>query len=170
MASAKVGLPGCGNPTPIATIIEKRFSDCGYVKRVSDLSVRGHVSLRGRALRLMMVFGGGPSPMSFAGWASEPAPQPFLRDRSTSVPSVARQAHPRDAAERGTSLPAFSAAVIRIRQWPPSSIDTRFRASTASASARRSCARSQQRPFETRAARPGARPSFSGARTASPGG
>ena len=38
-------------------------------------------------MRLMMVFGGGSSPMSFAGWASEPAPQPFLRDRSTSVPS-----------------------------------------------------------------------------------
>lgn len=38
----------------------------------------------------MMVFGGGSSPMSFAGWASEPAPQPFLRDRSTSVPSGLR--------------------------------------------------------------------------------
>ena len=34
---------------------------------IADLSVRGHGSLRGRAVRLMMVFGGGSSPMSFAG-------------------------------------------------------------------------------------------------------
>lgn len=46
---------------------QKRFSDCGCVKRDGDLSVRGHGSLRGRALRLMMVFGGGSSPMWVAG-------------------------------------------------------------------------------------------------------
>ena len=62
------------------------FTVCGLFKRVSDLSVRGHGSLRGRVLRLMMVFGGGSSPMSFAGYVAVAASQPFLRDRSTSVP------------------------------------------------------------------------------------
>ncbi len=38
-------------------------------------------------VRLMMVFGGGSSPMSFADCAAEATSQPFLRDRSTSVPS-----------------------------------------------------------------------------------
>lgn len=51
----------------LAATPEQRFSDCGFVKRVSVVSVRGHGSLRGRLGRLMMVFGGGPSPMSFAG-------------------------------------------------------------------------------------------------------
>ena len=112
------------------------FSVCGLVKRVSVASVRGHCSLRGHGRRvcpcLMMVFGGGSSPMSFADCAATAASQPFVRKRSTSVPSTARQAHPEDAAERGTSLPA-SPAGIQIRQRPPLSIDIRFRSSTASA-------------------------------------
>ena len=77
--------------TPLPELTrQKWFSDCGHVKWDSDLSVRGHGSLRCRVLRFKMVFGGGSSPMSFAGWASEPTPQPFLRDRSTSVPSGLR--------------------------------------------------------------------------------
>ena len=52
-------------------------------------------------MRLTMVFGGGPSPMSLAGCAARATSQPFLRDRPTSVPSTVRQAHPQDAAERG---------------------------------------------------------------------
>jgi hypothetical protein len=50
---------------------QKRFSVCGCVKRDGNLSVEGHGSLRGHGHRvcprLMMVFGGGSSPMSFAG-------------------------------------------------------------------------------------------------------
>ncbi len=41
-------------------------------------------------MRLTMVFGGGPSPMSLAGCAARATSQPFLRDRSTSVPSGLR--------------------------------------------------------------------------------
>ncbi len=77
--------------TPLPELTrQKWFSDCGHVKWDSDLSVQGHGSLRCRVLRFKMVFGGGSSPMSFAGRASEPTPQPFLRDRSTSVPSGLR--------------------------------------------------------------------------------
>lgn len=48
--------------------IQRRFSDCGFVKDWAVLSVGGHGSLRGRAFaRLMMAFGGGQSQMSRAG-------------------------------------------------------------------------------------------------------
>ncbi len=67
-----------GLPFPHGCPGQKRFSDCGFVKRVSVVSVRGHGSLRGRGcLRLMMVFGGGSSPMSFAGWAVRLRPNRF---------------------------------------------------------------------------------------------
>ena len=53
------------------------------------MSVRGHGSLRGRIERLMMVFGGGSSPMSCAGCGTWPS-HALQRDRSTSVPSGLR--------------------------------------------------------------------------------
>ena len=62
----------------------RAFSDCGLVKR-GVVSVRGHGSLRGRIERLMMVFGGGSSPMSCAGCGAWPS-HTLQRDRSTSVP------------------------------------------------------------------------------------
>ena len=65
------------------------FSDCGLVKRGRVMSVRGHGSLRGRIERLMMVFGGGSSPMSCAGCGAWPS-HTLQRDRSTSVPSGLR--------------------------------------------------------------------------------
>lgn len=65
----------------------------------------------------------------------------------------------------GTSLPAFSAAEIQIRQRPPLSIDSRLRFSKASASARRSCAPLRPPLYGTRAARPVAPPSFSAVRS-----
>ena len=93
-ASAEGKLPGQLGAkkvrTPDLGVFQKWFSVCGLVKRVSDLSVRGHGSLRGRVLRLTMVFGGGSSPMSFADYVAGAASQPFLRDRSTSVPSGLR--------------------------------------------------------------------------------
>ena len=104
-----------------------------------------------------MVFGGRTSPMSFAGSAGEPVSQPFLRDRSTSVPS-------------GLRFPPSSAAEIRIRQWPPLSIDSQLRSSLVSASERRSCVRWRRLLCGIRADRPGAQPNFSAANSVSPGG
>ena len=73
---------------PLPTIVE-----CSLIAALSSvggvLSVRGHGSLRGRIERLMMVFGGGSSPMSCAGYGTWP-PHALQRDRSTSVPSGLR--------------------------------------------------------------------------------
>lgn len=55
--------------------------------------------------RLTMVFGGGSSPMSIVGLADEPAPQPFLSDRSTSFRCRLRSSPIR--------------AETHIRRWPP---------------------------------------------------
>ena len=70
----------------------------------------------------------------------------------------------------GTSLPAFSAAEIQIRQWPPLSSDSPRQISRSSASGLRSCVLLRLRPFGTRVVRPVAQPSSSVARNASPGG
>ncbi len=65
------------------------FSDCGLVKRGWVMSIRGHGAFRGRIERLMMVFGGGSSPMSCVGCGTWPS-HTLQRDQSTSVPSGLR--------------------------------------------------------------------------------
>lgn len=103
-----------------------------------------------------MVFGCGSSPMSFAG-SSSIGHIPTVFTRSINLRPV------------GTSLPA-SPADIQIRQWPPSSNDSRFRSSRASASELQFCARWRQRPCGSRAVRRDVRPSFSEVRSVSLGG
>ena len=71
-------------PTVVQGSLIAALSSVGGV-----LSVRGHGSLRGRIERLMMVFGGGSSPMSCAGCGTWPS-HALQRDRSTFVPSGLR--------------------------------------------------------------------------------
>ena len=116
-------------------------------KRLSNVSVQGHGSLRGRGFRASR-------------WCSVVdrlqctvralSAHTLMRDRSTSAPSGLR--------------PAFGAGT-QIRLWPPLSIGIRFRSSRASASTRRSCGRLRPTPCGTRAARPGGRPNSSAARS-----
>ena len=104
-----------------AVVEHTRFSVCGCVKRDCDMSVRGHGSLRGHdhrvCPRLMMVFGGGSSPMSFADCVAVAASQPFLRDQSTSVPLGHRFPPVRRESISGSGLLCPLIVSLRRRPW-----------------------------------------------------